>query len=105
MFLLGADEFSELPALEGAARGAAAGSRSGSRRARATRASGSTPCSRARRAPSACRSSSSSRCRSPRASCAPGSTGGEDVREFVPAAVWELIERDGLYGRGYTESA
>jgi nicotinate-nucleotide adenylyltransferase len=31
---------------------------------------------------------------------------GEDVRGLVPAAVWELIERDGLYGRGgYTESA
>ena len=29
---------------------------------------------------------------------------GEDVRELVPPAVWELIERDGLYGRaGYTE--
>jgi nicotinate-nucleotide adenylyltransferase len=29
---------------------------------------------------------------------------GEDVHELVPAAVWELIERDGLYGRpGYTE--
>jgi nicotinate-nucleotide adenylyltransferase len=28
---------------------------------------------------------------------------GEDVHEFVPAAVWELIERDGLYGRGYTD--
>jgi nicotinate-nucleotide adenylyltransferase len=29
---------------------------------------------------------------------------GEDVSELVPAAVWELIERDGLYGRGgYTE--
>ena len=27
---------------------------------------------------------------------------GEDVREFVPAPVWETIERDGLYGRGYT---
>jgi nicotinate-nucleotide adenylyltransferase len=31
---------------------------------------------------------------------------GEDVHELVPAAVWELIERDGLYGRpGYTESS
>ena len=30
---------------------------------------------------------------------------GEDVRELVPAAVWELIERDGLYGRGgYTDA-
>jgi len=28
---------------------------------------------------------------------------GEDVHEFVPAAVWEIIERGGLYGRGYTE--
>ena len=29
---------------------------------------------------------------------------GEDVHDLVPAAVWELIERDGLYGRpGYTE--
>jgi nicotinate-nucleotide adenylyltransferase len=29
---------------------------------------------------------------------------GEDVSELVPPAVWELIERDGLYGRGgYTE--
>jgi nicotinate-nucleotide adenylyltransferase len=27
---------------------------------------------------------------------------GEDVHEFVPAAVWEIIERDRLYGRGYT---
>jgi len=24
---------------------------------------------------------------------------GDDVHELVPAAVWELIERDGLYGR------
>ncbi len=24
---------------------------------------------------------------------------GEDVRDLVPAAVWELIERAGLYGR------
>ena len=31
---------------------------------------------------------------------------GEDVHELVPAAVWELIERDGLYGRaGYTGPA
>jgi len=30
---------------------------------------------------------------------------GEDVHELVPAAVWSLIERDGLYGRpGYTET-
>ena len=28
---------------------------------------------------------------------------GEDVHEFVPAAVWAIIERSGLYGRGYTE--
>jgi nicotinate-nucleotide adenylyltransferase len=28
--------------------------------------------------------------------------GGEDVHEFVPPAVWEIIERGGLYGRGYT---
>jgi len=27
---------------------------------------------------------------------------GEDVHEFVPGAVWELIERGHLYGRGYT---
>jgi len=27
---------------------------------------------------------------------------GEDVHEFVPAAVWEIIEGGGLYGRGYT---
>ena len=27
---------------------------------------------------------------------------GEDVHEFVPTAVWELIERGRLYGRGYT---
>jgi nicotinate-nucleotide adenylyltransferase len=27
---------------------------------------------------------------------------GEDVHEFVPAAVWDLIERAALYGRGYT---
>jgi nicotinate-nucleotide adenylyltransferase len=25
---------------------------------------------------------------------------GEDVSQFVPGAVWELIEHDGLYGRG-----
>jgi len=25
---------------------------------------------------------------------------GEDVREFVPGAVWDVIERAGLYGRG-----
>ena len=25
---------------------------------------------------------------------------GEDVSELVPEAVWELIEREGLYGRG-----
>ena len=32
--------------------------------------------------------------------------GGEDVHELLPAAVWELIERDGLYGRGgYTDRA
>jgi nicotinate-nucleotide adenylyltransferase len=31
---------------------------------------------------------------------------GEDVHELLPAAVWELIERDGLYGRGgYTDRA
>ena len=32
---------------------------------------------------------------------------GEDVREVVPAAVWGIIERDGLYGRprSYTQSA
>ena len=30
---------------------------------------------------------------------------GEDVHELVPAAVWELIERDGLYGRRYTDPA
>jgi nicotinate-nucleotide adenylyltransferase len=31
---------------------------------------------------------------------------GEDVHELVPAAVWALIERDGLYGRGgYTGRA
>ncbi len=30
---------------------------------------------------------------------------GEDVHELVPAAVWEMIERDGLYGRSYTDSA
>ena len=29
---------------------------------------------------------------------------GEDVHPFVPASVWELIEREGLYGRGYTEA-
>lgn len=29
---------------------------------------------------------------------------GEDVRAFVPASVWEAIERDGLYGRRYTGS-
>lgn len=28
---------------------------------------------------------------------------GEDVHAFVPSAVWSAIERDGLYGRGYTE--
>ena len=29
---------------------------------------------------------------------------GEDCSEIVPPAVWEMIERDGLYGRGgYTE--
>lgn len=27
---------------------------------------------------------------------------GEDVHAYVPAAVWALIEREGLYGRGYT---
>jgi nicotinate-nucleotide adenylyltransferase len=27
---------------------------------------------------------------------------GEDVHEFVPGPVWDLIERAGLYGRGYT---
>ena len=31
---------------------------------------------------------------------------GDDVSALVPAAVWALIERDGLYGRGgYTERA
>jgi nicotinate-nucleotide adenylyltransferase len=32
---------------------------------------------------------------------------GEDVRELIPEAVWEIVERDGLYGRqaSYTESA
>jgi nicotinate-nucleotide adenylyltransferase len=32
---------------------------------------------------------------------------GEDVRDVIPAAVWEIVERDGLYGRqaSYTESA
>ena len=31
---------------------------------------------------------------------------GEDVHELVPAAVWELIERDCLYGRGgYTATS
>jgi nicotinate-nucleotide adenylyltransferase len=31
---------------------------------------------------------------------------GEDVHELLPAAVWELIERDGLYGRGgYTATS
>ncbi len=31
---------------------------------------------------------------------------GEDVSELVPRAVWELIERGGLYGRGgYTEAS
>ena len=32
---------------------------------------------------------------------------GEDVRDVIPAAAWEMIERDGLYGRqaSYTESA
>jgi nicotinate-nucleotide adenylyltransferase len=31
---------------------------------------------------------------------------GEDVSELVPAAVWDLIERGGLYGRGgYTETS
>jgi nicotinate-nucleotide adenylyltransferase len=31
---------------------------------------------------------------------------GDDVSALVPAAVWGLIERDGLYGRGgYTDSA
>jgi nicotinate-nucleotide adenylyltransferase len=27
---------------------------------------------------------------------------GEDVHAYVPDAVWALIEREGLYGRGYT---
>ncbi len=27
---------------------------------------------------------------------------GEDVHAYVPGAVWALIEREGLYGRGYT---
>ncbi len=32
---------------------------------------------------------------------------GEDVHEVIPAAVWGIIERDGLYGRkpSYTQSA
>ena len=32
---------------------------------------------------------------------------GDDVHELVPPAVWRLIEREGLYGRGrgYTENA
>jgi len=31
---------------------------------------------------------------------------GEDVHDLVPASVWELIERDGLYGRdGYTDAS
>jgi nicotinate-nucleotide adenylyltransferase len=32
---------------------------------------------------------------------------GDDVRDVIPAAVWEIVERDGLYGRqaSYTESA
>jgi nicotinate-nucleotide adenylyltransferase len=28
---------------------------------------------------------------------------GEDVQGLVPAKVWDLIERDGLYGRGYSD--
>jgi nicotinate-nucleotide adenylyltransferase len=30
---------------------------------------------------------------------------GEDVHDLVPSAVWELIERGGLYGRSYTARA
>ena len=30
---------------------------------------------------------------------------GEDVHELVPEAVWNLIERGGLYGRRYTDLA
>jgi nicotinate-nucleotide adenylyltransferase len=31
---------------------------------------------------------------------------GEDARDVIPAAVWEIIDRDGLYGRpSYTQSA
>ena len=31
---------------------------------------------------------------------------GEDARDLIPAAVWEIIDRDGLYGRpSYTQSA
>ncbi len=30
---------------------------------------------------------------------------GENVEAFVPERVWEIIERDGLYGRGYTRNA
>jgi nicotinate-nucleotide adenylyltransferase len=30
---------------------------------------------------------------------------GEDVSAFVPAAVWQLLERDGLYGHSYTGAA
>jgi nicotinate-nucleotide adenylyltransferase len=30
---------------------------------------------------------------------------GDDVHELVPEAVWDLIERGGLYGRRYTELA
>ena len=63
-------------------------------------------CSRGSTHPSASRSSRSSRCRSPRRELRARLDRGEDVRELVPPAVWELIERDGLYGRaGYTEAS
>ena len=105
MFLLGADEFAELPRLEGAGGGAAA--RPPRRRdpaglpARAARRGARA----ARARPSASRSSSSSRMPIASSELRARLDRGEDVHELVPPAVWELIERDGLYGRaGYTET-
>ena len=105
VFLIGADEFVGFLGWKEPDEVLAPGRGSASRRAPATRASASRPSLDALAAPGAgARSSSSSRCRSPRASCASRLDRGEDVHAFVPAAVWALIERDGLYGRaGYTE--
>ena len=98
VFLLGADEFAdfldwkepdEVLAPRAARRRDAAGlpARAPRRGAR----HGSTR-------PSGCSSSSSSRSPIASSELRARLDRGEDVHELVPAAVWELIERDGLYG-------